>query len=361
MDAFYASVEQRDRPELRGRPVVVGGNPQSRGVVASCSYEARRFGIRSAMSCAKAQRLCAETVFVYPNFQKYQTASEEIRKIFLEVTDLVEPLSLDEAYLDVTENKMNEPLAGKLARWIKEQIKERLNLTASAGAGPNKFLAKIASDIKKPDGLFIIPPEKALDFIATLPVEKLWSVGPATAKRLQALGIWKAGDLRKWELPAIERALGKHGTFLHQLAHGIDDREIDPSQETKSCGSETTFDKDVLDLGELVSTIEEISNELADSLKELGRPGRTITLKVRYKDFKTITRSKTLDRFTDKPEMISKIASQLLRENTEAGQIPVRLIGISISSLRDELEPEQLWFDFPENEPVYKPGHKKVW
>jgi DNA polymerase-4 len=348
MDAFYASVEQRDNPALRGRPVCVGGNPQSRGVVASCSYEARKFGIRSAMSCAKAQRLCPDAVFVYPDFDKYRRASDGIREVFLEVTDLVEPLSLDEAFLDVTQNHFNEPMAGKLARWIKDQIKLRLNLTASAGAGPNKFLAKLASDLKKPDGLCIIPPEKALDFIATLPVEKLWSVGPATAKKLQALGIWTAGDLRKWDIQAVDRALGKHGIFLHQLSHGIDDREVDPSQETKSLGSETTFEKDITNLDELARYLEEISLELADQLQELGRPGRTVTLKLRYKDFKTITRSKTLDKFTDQATVISKVATKLLRENTEAGQIPARLIGISISSLRNDNDPEQLWFDFPE-------------
>ena len=348
MDAFFTSVEQRDRPELRGRPVVVGGSPQSRGVVAGASYEARRYGIRSAMSCAKAYRLCPETVFVRPDFQKYLKVSKEIREIFHQVTDLVEPLSLDEAFLDVTTNKMNEPLASKLARWIKDEIKSKTRLTASAGAGSNKFLAKIASDLKKPDGLVVIPPEKALDFIATLPVEKLWSVGPATAKRLHELGIFSAGDIRKWDVKSIAGALGKHGVFLHQLAHGIDDREVDPSQESKSCGSETTFEKDILDLHELKLFIEELAGDVARELKKMGRPGRTITLKLRYKDFKTITRSKTLDRFTDDVKVITRTASTLLMENTEAGSIPARLIGISVSSLRNDNEPEQLWLNLPD-------------
>jgi DNA polymerase-4 len=348
MDAFYASVEQRDRPELRGKPVVVGGPPQSRGVVASASYEARRFGVRSAMSSAQAHRLCPQAVFVQPEFMKYREASQKIREIFHEVTDLVEPLSLDEAYLDVTTNKLGESSAGKIARWIKDQIRSRLNLTASAGVGPNKFLAKIASDLKKPDGLVIIPPERAFDFITQLPVEKLWSVGPATAKRLHSLDIFKAGDFRKWDMKSIEERLGKHGLFLYALAHGEDDREVDPDQETKSCGSETTFDHDILDLGVLTEYVEELSHDIASELKKIGKPGRTITLKLRYADFKTITRSKTLSRFTDDPKTISQTGIQLLKEGTEAGRQPARLIGISVSGLRDENEPEQLWLEFPE-------------
>jgi len=348
MDAFYASVEQRDNPELRGRPVVVGGKPESRGVVASASYEARRFGIRSAISSAKAYRLCPEVVFVSPDFQKYRRASQKIREIFHEVSELVEPLSLDEAYLDVTQNKLGEPLAGKLARRIKNRIREELNLTASAGVGPNKFLAKIASDLKKPDGLVIITPEMALDFIATLPVEKLWSVGPATAKKLQQLGIWTAGELRRADARMIEREMGKHGVFLHGLAHGVDEREVDPNQESRSCGSETTFERDILDVERLIDYVEELSGEVAGELRKMGRPGRTVTLKLRYKDFTTITRSKTIERFTDDAVLIARTAVKLLREHTEAGNIPARLIGISVSSLRNENEPEQLWLDLPE-------------
>jgi DNA polymerase-4 len=348
MDAFYASVEQRDRPELKGRSVVVGGNPDSRGVVASCSYEARRFGIRSAMSSAKAYRLCPETVFVRPDFHKYKKASDAIREIFHEVTDLVEPLSLDEAYLDVTENKLGEPSAGKIARWIKNEIQAKINLTASAGVASTKFLAKIASDLKKPDGLAIIPPESALDFIAKLSVEKLWGVGPVTAKRLQGLNIWTCSDLRKWDPLAIEREMGKHGLFLHQLANGIDERVVDPSQESKSCGSETTFEKDVLNIDELLTYVEELSADVANELRKMGRPGRTITLKLRYKDFKTITRSKTIERFTDDPLIIAKTAEKLLRENTEAGVVPARLVGISVSSLKNDGEAEQLWLNLPE-------------
>jgi DNA polymerase-4 len=348
MDAFYTSVEQRDRPELRGKPVVVGGNPQSRGVVASASYEARRYGVRSAMSAAQAQRLCPKAIFLKPDFEKYRKVSQQIREIFSEVTDLYEPLSLDEAYLDVTQNKLGEPSASKIARWIKDQIQSRLGLTASAGVGSTKFIAKVASDIKKPDGLVVIPPEKVLDFIADLPVEKLWSVGPATAKRLHELGAFKVSDLRKWDATMAASKMGKHGVFLHALANGIDDREVDNSQESKSCGSETTFDRDIMEVSLLVDYLEELSQDLADELKKMGRPGRTITLKLRYSDFKTITRSKTILRFTDDAKKINEVASLLLKEDTEAGQRPCRLIGITISGLWDENEPEQLWLEFPD-------------
>jgi DNA polymerase-4 len=218
MDAFYASVEQRDHPEYRGRPVIVGGDPEGRGVVAACSYEARAFGVRSAMSTAKAKRLCPAAIFVHPRFDAYEEASQRIREIFHEVTDLVEPLSLDEAYLDVTENKWNEPLAGKIAIRIKREIKSRLHLTASAGVASTLFLAKVASDYRKPDGLTIIPPEEALDFIAPLPVSKIWGVGPATEAALLRIGVRTAGDLRALSPGSVQAALGKNGLFLHQLA-----------------------------------------------------------------------------------------------------------------------------------------------
>jgi DNA polymerase IV len=348
MDAFYTSVEQRDNPELKGKPIVVGGSPQSRGVVAAASYEARKFGVRSAMASSQAQRLCPSLIFVRPDFDKYREASDKIREVFYEVTDLVEPLSLDEAYLDVTENKLGEPLAGKIARWIKDQIRARLNLTASAGVGSNKFIAKVASDLQKPDGLVIIPPDKAYDFIAQLPVEKLWGVGPATAARLHALGMFKAADLRQWNVATAVEKMGKHGAFLRDLAHGIDDREVDGSGEMKSCGSETTFEHDILDIYKLIDFIEALSQDVAASLKEMGKPGRTITLKLKYSDFQSITRSKTLTRFTDDAKRIADVATLLLRENTEAGVRPARLIGVSVSSLRDENEPEQLWLNFPE-------------
>lgn len=347
MDAFYASVEQRDRPELRGKPVVVGGRPQSRGVVASCSYEARKFGVRSAMSCAQAARICPQAEFVRPNFTKYVEASHAIREIFLEYTDLVQPLSLDEAYLDVTVNKRGEPSASKIAREIKARIQERIQLTASAGVGPNKFIAKLASDFRKPDGLVIVPPEKVAAFVEKLPVERLWGVGPATAKRLHEAGFRTTADLRAVSAASLEQRFGSLGPFLHDLAHGIDDREVDPSRESKSIGAETTFDRDISDPDRLAVKIRELSQELADSLQKEHKPAKTITLKLRYEDFSTITRSKTLARFTDDADLIAATAEKMLRENTDIATRSARLIGVSVSKLWNESEPEQLWLDFP--------------
>ena len=349
MDAFYASVEQRDRPELKGRPVVVGGNPKSRGVVASCSYEARKFGIRSAISSAQAHRLCPHAVFVPPDIGKYREVGHQIREMFYEITPLVEPLSLDEAYLDVTTNSMEEPLAQKIAEHLRKRIREELHLTASAGVGPNKFIAKVASDYRKPDGLMVVPPERVLDFVAKLPVERFWGVGPKTAERLHAMGLFTALDLRKRTAEELERMLGKFGTFLHGLSFGEDSREVDPSMDSKSCGSETTFDGDILDLRILENYIEDLASDVSSELKKMERPGRTVTLKLKYSDFKVITRSHTFMRFTDDARLIAKAARTLLTENTEAGKRPARLIGVSVSNLIDYNEPIQLWLDLPED------------
>jgi DNA polymerase-4 len=348
MDAFYASVEQRDFPEYKGKPLVVGGSPEGRGVVASASYEARAFGIRSAMSAAQAKRLCPHAIFVYPRFEAYKEVSDRIREIFHEVTDLVEPLSLDEAYLDVTENKMNEPLAGKLAIWIRKEIERRLSLTASAGVASTLFLAKIASDLKKPNGLTIIPPDQVLDFISKLPVSKLWGVGPATESVLHKLGIKEIQDLRNYPTEKIQKELGKQGLFLQRLSMGIDERTVEPDWERKSYGSERTFLKDVTSLLELDSVLRELCIEISDSLKIESKRGRSLTLKVRYSDFSTITRSVTLHRFFDEGEKFFSEVQALLHEKTEAGVRPVRLIGISVSQLIHNGDPEQLWFDLPE-------------
>lgn len=348
MDAFYASVEQRDHPEWRGKPVIVGGSPDGRGVVASCSYEARAFGVRSAMSTAKAKRLCPNAVFAFPRFHAYEEASRQIREIFHEVTDRVEPLSLDEAYLDVTENKRNEPLAGKLAIWIKQEIRKRLSLTASAGVASTLFLAKVASDLKKPDGLAIITPDEALEFIGTLPVSKLWGVGPATESALLEIGVKTAGDLRKLPEKTVEAALGKHGLFLHQLSRGIDTREVNPDWERKSYGAERTFSRDQTSVTNLELALRELCIELAEALREDSKRARTLTLKIRYGDFTTITRSLTLARHVDSPERIFQEIHRLLHEKTEAGLRPVRLTGVSVSQLLEDGEPEQLWFDLPE-------------
>jgi len=338
MDAFYTSVEQRDRPELRGKPVVVGGSPEGRGVVASASYEARRFGIRSAMSARRAIRVCPNLIFVRPDFARYKEVSRQIRSIFLDVTDLVEPLSLDEAYLEVTTNKLLERLATKIAQHIRARIRDELHLTASAGVGPNKFIAKIASDLKKPDGLVVIPPEKVFDFVGSLPVEKLWGVGPATAQRLHSRGIQKAGDIRQFPINQMEHWFGRFGRFLHQLSHGIDDRPVSPDRVAKSRGAETTFAQDVRDKNQLTATLKDLSLEVSESLQRLERLARTIVLKVRYSDFTTLTRSRTTGEKLQSAESILAVALSLI-ENTEAGRRPVRLVGISATGLWDPTQP----------------------
>ena len=298
MDAFYASVEQRDRPELRGRPVVVGGDPQGRGVVAAASYEARRFGIHSAMPCAQARRRCPAAVFLRPDFARYKETSQAIQAIFHEVTDLVEPLSLDEAYLDVTENDWGEALAGKVALRLKRRIREELALTASAGVGPNKLIAKIASDLDKPDGLVIIPPDQALDFLAALPVRRLWGVGPATARRLEELGAADVTGLRRIPQPELVKHFGRHGAWLYRIARGDDSRPVSPERVAKSRSAETTFPEDITDRAQLVAALEGLAERVGRSLGRLDRSGRTVVLKVRYDDFVTVTRSKTLPRST---------------------------------------------------------------
>ncbi len=348
MDAFYASVESRDKPELAGKPLVVGGSPEGRGVVASCSYEARKFGIRSAMSSAKAKRLCPHVIFVAPDIKKYIEVSERIHEIFTEITPHVEPLSLDEAYLDVTENSLGEPLAGKVAIHIKRLIRSRTGLSSSAGVAPNKFLAKIASDLQKPDGLVIIPPDRVQAFIEKLPVEKLWGVGPVTAKKLESFGILTAKDIRRFSLSEMERLMGSFGAFLFELAHGRDDRPVESHWEPKSRGSETTFERDVFSLERLEEVLKGQAAELGEDLAKIGKKGRTITVKLRYRDFQTVTRSKTLPFFTDETKMIEKTALSLLRESTEAGDRPVRLIGLAVKNLSDpSVEFEQLRFDLP--------------
>ena len=346
MDAFYASIEQRDNPKLKGKPVVVGGEPQSRGVVASASYEARKFGIRSAMSCAAAYRICPQTIFVPPDFTKYVEASRRLRQIFEMVTPVIEPLALDEAYLDVTQNLLGEPIAKTIAALLKKRIQEELNLTASAGVGPNKFIAKLASEFKKPDGLVVIPPEKVFKFIENLPVEKLWGVGPATAKKLHTIGIRTTADIRKQGLPQLEKAIGSYASFLHALANGEDDREVDTSSEPKSRGSETTLVRDTTNSNELLEHITTQSEEVAQDLQKHQYMGRTITLKIKYKDFTSITRSRTLHFPTHDADTISKTAADLLFKDTEVGSRPVRLIGVSVSNFITETEPLQLWFDF---------------
>ena len=341
MDAFYASVEQRDRPALSGQPVVVGGPPDGRGVVAAASYEARRFGIHSAMSSARAKRLCPHAVFLAPDFGKYSAVSRQIRDIFRRVTDVVEPLALDEAYLDVTDNELDEPDPRRVAERIKGWIKTETKLIASAGVGPNKLIAKLASGHDKPDGLVVVAPEAVDRFLAPMAVRRLWGVGPKTAARLKALGIETVTDVRRSTPQVLERKLGKYGPFLWDLAHGRDDRPVVNSRTAKSHGAERTLATDLRSRREIEGMIEGLAKRVAEDLERGGRPGRTITLKLRYSDFTTITRSRSRPTPTHDPERIAATARSLLDE-TEAGRRPVRLVGVQVSGLVGEDEPYQL-------------------
>lgn len=332
MDAFYASVEQRDRPELRGRPVVVGGPPEGRGVVAAASYEARRYGIHSAMPSAQARRRCPEAVFVRPDFARYQAVSRQVREVFGQVTDLVEPLALDEAFLDVTENRLEQPSAARVARWLKQRIREVTDLTASAGVGPNKLVAKLASDLDKPDGLVVVAPDQVESFLAPLPARKLWGVGPVTGRKLAELGIETVHDLRGASTESLFAALGKQGPFLQRLAWGEDDREVTPSRPAKSRGAEITLTADVRDLAQLERHLDDQAERVGRDLKKRRWVGRTVTVKVRYANFRTVTRSHTLKTGTSDPARLGQVARRLLRQ-TEAGARPVRLIGLSVTQL----------------------------
>ena len=331
MDAFYASVEQRDRPELRGQPVAVGGSPDQRGVVAAASYEARRYGVKSAIPMSRAVRLCPSLVIVRPDFTKYRTASRQVFDIFRSVTPLVEGLSLDEAYLDVTENAWGETLGMVVARRIKELIREQTGLTASAGVAPNKFLAKIASGWQKPDGLTVIAPERVEHFLQGLPVDALWGVGPVTAGKLRAHGIEKLVDIRTADPDTLGEAVGSLAGWLQQLARGIDERPVVSEHEPKSSGSENTFATDLSSLDEIRGHIVEMAGDAAAWLVRRGLFARTVTIKVRYSDFTTITRSHSDQPTRDEASIVQRAVALL--EKTEAGRRPVRLLGVSVSNL----------------------------
>jgi DNA polymerase IV len=334
MDAFYASVEQRDDPSLRGRPLAVGGRPDRRGVVAAASYEARAYGVHSAMSMAKAVRLCPALVIVPPSFARYKAASSAVFSIFREVTPLVEPLSLDEAYLDVTENAWGETLATPVAKRLKARIREVTGLTASAGVAPNKFLAKIASGWKKPDGLTVISPDRIEPFLQQLPVDALWGVGPVTAKKLRARGIERLVDVRAADAQALREAVGSLADWLRQLAQGIDDRPVVPDREVKSSGSENTYPEDLTDLDTVRLEIGEMAAHAVGWLARRQLLARTVTIKVRYSDFSTITRSHSAAPTRDESEVVSR-AVRLL-DKTEAGRRPIRLLGVSVHNFSGE-------------------------
>ncbi|MDD5225868.1 MAG: DNA polymerase IV [Candidatus Omnitrophica bacterium] len=339
MDAFFAAVEQRDRPELKGKPVIVGGNPNSRSVVSTCSYEARKFGIHSGMPTAQAKRLCPDGVFLTPDFEKYSTASKSIMSIFHTYTPLVEQVSLDEAYLDVTENKLKLEDPVKLAALIKQHIFAVTKLTASAGVAPNMFLAKIASDMQKPDGLTVVAPDRVLEFLKDLPVRKIPGVGPRTEEILHGMTLNTCGDVWGVKPQDLCAKLGKWGLELFHKARGEESREVNPHWERTQLSAEETFSKDVADIPWLKRKLAQLAEHVFYDLKQEGRTGRTVVLKVKYHDFEQITRSKTLAAPPQDWHILHEIACDLLKRKTLAGRKPIRLLGLGISGLRgkDEL------------------------
>ena len=340
MDAFYASVEQRDDPALRGRPVVVAWKG-ARSVVCAASYEARRFGIRSAMPALRAERLCPDAVFVAPDFTRYRAASKATREIFRRHTDLVEPLSLDVAYLDVTTNKEGLPTATAVAKAIRAQIFEELQLTASAGVAPNKFLAKLASDVRKPDGLFVIRPEEVDGFLVELPVGRIPGVGKVTDAQLAALGIRTIGELRAHSAAELEQRFGRYGQRLHELARGIDERPVQPNQPTQSISAEDTFERDCT-LGEMDSKIRSLAAKVWEARQQERRTPRTVVLKLKTHDFQVLTRSFTPPEPPASAEELAQLALALRDRVRRPARALYRLVGVGLANFHDpdEQQPE---------------------
>lgn len=345
MDAFYAAVHVRDEPALAGRPVVIGGSPEGRGVVAAASYEARRFGVRSAMPAARARRLCSGAVFLEPDFPRYRRESEAIFEIFRRYTPLVQAVSIDEAYLDVGDHLDGRGSATAVAREIKERVRAERRLTVSIGVGPNRLVAKIASDFDKPDGLTVVPPRKVLDFLAPLPVRSLPGVGPATERVLRdELGIATIAELRAQPAEALAARFGRHGDGLYRYARGIDERPVETRRERKSLGTETTYGTDLEDLEVIEGEIARLAAEVAAGLAGRHLVARTVTVKVRYQDFTTVTRSHSMPWPVDRTDEIAVQARRLVRL-TEAGRRRVRLLGVSASNLESAGEGQLPLFD----------------
>jgi len=351
MDAFFASVEQLDNPDLRGKPIAVGGS-SDRGVVAAASYEARKFGVRSAMSSVLAKKLCPDLIFVKSHFERYKEVSQKIRKIFLEYTDLVEPLSLDEAYLDVTENKTGNPSATLIAKEIRQKIFEQTGLTASAGISINKFIAKVASDINKPNGQKTIAPEEVLDFIENLDIRKFYGVGKVTQEKMYNLGIFTGKDLKSKSLEYLTETFGKSGAYYYYVVRGIHKSEVKPNRIRKSLGAERTFFENISSEIFMLERLNDIADEIERRLKKSKVAGKTVTLKIKYSDFTLQTRSKTLPYFiSDKGLILEKVKELLFQEKVSNS---VRLLGISLSNLNTETKEKplekavsvQLVFDF---------------
>ncbi len=331
MDAFFAAVEQRDQPKYRNKPIIVGGAPDSRGVVATCSYQARKFGIHSAMPSAQAYRLCPQAIFIKPRFQAYKEACIQIRQVFAEFTDVFEPLSLDEAYLDVSNIDSHHGSATLIAKAIKQRIKNKTRLIASAGVSYNKFLAKIASDMDKPDGLYLISPEQADAFIEKLNIGKFHGIGKATERKMHALGIRSGKDLKQQPLELLQLHFGKAGQHYYNIARGIDHRPVNNKRESKSIGVETTFQNDILQRKEILAQLNRLYIEAFNKLQQKHLKAQTLTIKIKYHDFVQITRSKTLRQPLAESSDILNILENLL-VNTDVGHRKVRLLGVSLSS-----------------------------
>jgi DNA polymerase-4 len=332
MDAFYAAIEQRDRPELRGRPVIVGGTPEGRGVVSAASYEARKFGVHSAMPAAQAVRACPHGVFLPVDMRKYRRVSEEMMGILRLHADVIEQISIDEAFLDASDRARGFGAAERIARNIRREIRGELHLTASVGVGPNKFLAKLASDLEKPDGLVVIRPREAEAFLAPLPVGRLWGVGPKTAKLLQERGLKTIGDVARTPVEELQKLLGAWGDVVHELARGIDERPVEAVREARSASAEETFPQDLHDVRDMRKALGGLSREVARRLQEEGVRARTVAIKVRFGDFRTITRQTTLSDATDQAEVLRERAYRLL-DGVDRGGQGVRLLGVRGSGL----------------------------
>ncbi len=345
MDAFYASVEQRDRPHLRGKPIAVGGSPEKRGAVAAASYEARQYGVHSALPSRSAAARCPHLIFVRPRFEAYRAVSEQIREIFFDYTDLVEPLSLDEAYLDVTVDKKEIGSAMIIAEQIKQRIKADLHLTASAGVSINKFLAKIASDLDKPDGLSLIAPEQAEAFIEQLPIEAFHGVGPATAAKMKKLGIHAGADLKAWDRHQLIATFGKVGDYYYKVVRAEDNRPVNPNRMRKSIGAEKSFFEDLRQRDEMDAALTAIAADVHQRLVKNKRSGYTLTLKIKYNNYDVITRSRTLETPIQAIADILSLAQSLLAAHVTSGR-PVRLLGITLSNLTEPQNHKQLMFDW---------------
>jgi DNA polymerase-4 len=338
MDAFYASVEQRDNPDLRGKPVAVGGS-RERGVVAAASYEARKFGVRSAMPSVTAKRQCPDLIFVKPRFEVYKAVSDLIRDIFAEHTPIIEPLSLDEAYLDVTENLQSIPLARDVALAIRAKIKEVTGLNASAGISYNKFLAKLASDNRKPNGQYVITPEMGPAFVETLPVGKFHGIGPATSAKMNALGLYTGLDMRNQSLDFMQANFGKAGAYYYWISRGVDNREVRANRVRKSVGAENTFSTDLTEFDTMVAELQPLIDKIWRHCDDKGARGRTVTLKVKFNDFETITRSKSVPSAVSSRSELERLSVGLLQSEMPVRK-PVRLLGISLSALHGEFQAE---------------------